>query len=445
MNTTSFTKKMLITGILNIFIVYSAHSQASIGQTEITKWQYGKKGAVSITYDDGTINQFRIAVPIMNRLGLPGTFYINTGTLPESKYIGRFIGRPVSKIIEETKTIPTNKDNFFERASASRYLGYRGTSAYFTRAGAQIDANRPQEAYAIMDDLYQRVVAGEFQPETSTNRPVDNGNVLTWDMVKTFAAQGHEFSSHMVTHPYMAALDERNIKYELEKSREELLKRLGIRHTFSTELPYGTTNARAMQYAFKVYPAARNAMPAPYMLELHRPNRRTPVTDSHEYVMWERGAITSTSLEQLNAWADTTAMRNNIWYVLVLHGIDGIGWEPLTGETVGAHFEHIKSKENNLWVATFGDVARYIKQRMSASVKTSLKGRNINVSVNHRLNKKLYDIPLTLKTYVNPEWRGVSIKQGKTVTQMAVRREGNNAFVMYQAMPGKGTVVISEN
>lgn len=48
------------------------------GQTTISKWQDGKTGAVTITYDDGSINQFRKALPIMNRLNIPATFYIIT-------------------------------------------------------------------------------------------------------------------------------------------------------------------------------------------------------------------------------------------------------------------------------------------------------------------------------------------------------------------------------
>src|SRR5688500_9342081 len=89
-----------------------------VGQTEITKWQYGKSGAVSLTYDDVSINQFRQALPIMNRLKLPATFFIITGQIPGSQYQGKFIGRPVQEIIKETAQTPTNKENFFERASA---------------------------------------------------------------------------------------------------------------------------------------------------------------------------------------------------------------------------------------------------------------------------------------------------------------------------------------
>src|SRR5215813_334481 len=92
------------------------------GQTEITKWQDDKTGATSITYDDGSINQFRYALPVMKRLNLPATFYIITGPIPGSQYRGKFIGRPAQEIIDETAAVPTDTTNYFERASASKYL-----------------------------------------------------------------------------------------------------------------------------------------------------------------------------------------------------------------------------------------------------------------------------------------------------------------------------------
>src|SRR5215467_14715390 len=104
-----------------VFSYYRAN-----GQTEIAKWQDGRTGAVSITWDDGSINQFKYALPVMKRLKMPATFFIITGPIPGSKYPGRFIGRPVQQIINETATVPTNADNYFERASAAKYLGYIG-------------------------------------------------------------------------------------------------------------------------------------------------------------------------------------------------------------------------------------------------------------------------------------------------------------------------------
>ena len=428
--------KSLILSLSGVLTFTFLQAQSNVGQTEITKWMYGKNGAVSITYDDGSINQFVKAVPIMNRLNMPGTFFINTGSIPGSKFCGKFIGRPVKEIIEESKTVPTNKDNVYERASAARYLGYRGTSDYFTRAGARIDAGRYSEAYKILDELYQKVNNGELQAEVDEGRTENIENILTWDMVKTFAGQGHEFASHMVTHPYVAALDEPNMVYELEKSREEILDQLGPRHTFSAECPYGTEDERAMEYAHKVYPALRNRMPEKFLLELNRSSRETPVNQSIEYVQWQRGATTKTPLPMMKAWVDTTAVQKNIWLVLVIHGIDGIGWEALTSESVDEYFRYIKSKENDLWIATFGDVARYMRERMNSAVKSSEKKRKISVMLTHSLDKSMYNLPLTLKTVVRPGWKEVIVKQGNESTSILTQKDGNITFVQYQATPG---------
>src|ERR1700693_8883 len=116
---------------LLFFLYFFVNSSNVSGQTEIAKWQDGKTGAVSITYDDGSINQFRYALPVMKRLKLPATFYIITGPIPGSKYQGKFIGRPVVDIINETATDPTNAVNYFERASATKYLGYVGADAFY--------------------------------------------------------------------------------------------------------------------------------------------------------------------------------------------------------------------------------------------------------------------------------------------------------------------------
>ena len=156
--------RLAIAAALLFFISGCGQKEERVGQTEITKWQYGKNAAVSLTYDDGSINQFTKALPIMNRLQLPATFFIITGQIPGSQYQGKFIGRPVKDIIAETAKTPTNKDNFFERASAAGFLGYQGTVEYHTRAGALVDAGKEEEAYAVMDELYKKVREGAFTP-----------------------------------------------------------------------------------------------------------------------------------------------------------------------------------------------------------------------------------------------------------------------------------------
>ena len=86
-------------------------------KTEITKWQDGKAAAMALTFDDATINQFRMLIPMMNELGLVGTFFVPTGQIPGSKNMPTFVGRPIMDILKESATVPTSMDNVFERTS----------------------------------------------------------------------------------------------------------------------------------------------------------------------------------------------------------------------------------------------------------------------------------------------------------------------------------------
>ncbi len=404
------------------------------GTTTIATWQYGRPAALSLTYDDGTINQFTAALPIMNRLRLPATFFIITGQIPGSKYQGRFIGRPVEEIIAETAVTPTNRENFFERASAIAFSGHEGTLEYHTRAGGTYDEQgeeKATEAYKILDEGYAKIRAGNFRAASTE----DTRHGVTWDQIKSYAAQGHEFASHTVTHPRLAVLDEVNMLYELEKSKEEIQTRLGRKHTFSAEGPYGTENERAVSYILKLYPASRNRMPEPYLEELNRWNRMNPGTSGKEYVQWQRGATTKTPLPLMKSWVDTIAANHNNWLVLVFHGVDGIGYEALPHELLEDYFNYIKEKEHLVWVATFGDVTKYMRERMAGTVRQTSSESKITVELTHTLDREDYDLPLTLKTYVPAKWKKVKIKQGTTSEILPSAQDEQGSFVQYQAIP----------
>src|SRR4030095_17195338 len=284
-----------------IFSVSCSNNQQT-GETAITMWQDDKTAAISLTFDDGSPNQFSQALPALNKLNLPATFFIITGDVAGSKYQGKFIGRPVDDIIKETADTLTNNDNFFERASALPFLGYKGTLAYHTTAGVLFEEGKTDEAHQLVDSAYRQVRNFKFKP---SDKPEVEKKHLTWLAVKEYAAQGHEFGSHTITHPRLAILTESNLLYELEKSREEILNQLGEQYTFSAECPYGTENERVMSYAYKIYPALRNRMPEKYLGEISRSGKVQPGSLDNEYVQWQRGAITKTSLPLMKSWVDT--------------------------------------------------------------------------------------------------------------------------------------------
>jgi peptidoglycan/xylan/chitin deacetylase (PgdA/CDA1 family) len=431
--------KLLLT-LASILFAFPHTGTDIVGQTEITTWQDDKAAAISLTFDDGSPNQFSAALPILNELSIPATFFIITGDVKGSLYHGKFIGRPVTDIIKGTADTLTNKDNFFERASAIGFLGYKGTLAYHTDAGTLYEEGKVNEAYHLIDSAYKKVRNHEFVQAGSNDEEKKN---LTWPAIKKYAAQGHEFASHTVTHPRLAVLTEPTIIYELEKSKEEIRNQLGTRYTFSGECPYGTEDERVMSYAYKVYPALRNRMPEKFLGELNRSSKATPGTLHNEYVQWQRGATTKTPLPLMESWVDTVASHNNNWLVLVFHGVDGIGYEALPHELLREYFEYIKKHQDKLWISTFGDVTKYMRERMNAIEITHQKENKIIVDLNHALDKSMYDLPLTLRTYIPADWKKVWIKQGNKTQEITAGRNDKGTFVLYQLQPNHGSAELS--
>jgi peptidoglycan/xylan/chitin deacetylase (PgdA/CDA1 family) len=405
--------------------------QAQVGNTSITQWQYNKNGAVSITYDDASRHQFTRALPIMERLHLTATFFVITGPITGSQYHGKFVGRPVQEIIQESATVPTNDQNFFERCSAAGYLGYQGTISYHTRAGSLYSSGKKQQAYQLMDSLYSKVRHGDFQPGYEPCPEYKEAVGSSWDDFRKDVAEGYEIASHSITHATMPGLDEANIRYELEKSKEEIKNQLGEKYTFSTEVPYGYEDDRVMQIAYKIYPALRNRMPEPFLKEIDRASKTLPHPSDKDYVQWQRGPLHNTPLSLMESWVDTAAVNKDTWLVLVFHGIDSLGWEWTPIPKLSDYFNYIKQHEDKLWIATFGDATKYMREREHATIKTS----DLTIELTHSLDPAFYDLPLTLKTYIPANWKTAVVTQGPTMQHPTIQHDETGSYILYQLKP----------
>jgi len=154
-------------------------------------------------------------------------------------------------------------------------------------------------------------------------------------------------------------------------------------------------------------------------------------------VQWQRGPVASTSLEQMTGWVDT-ALTSGAWLVLVLHGIDGVGYEPVSADRLGAYFDYIKAQESRLWVATFQDGGKYIRERMNSTIVTRDVGAALEIDVTHTLDRAIYDLPLTVRTGVPASWSSARFRQGTSTRSLAVRHEDGRSFVTYRIAPNAG-------
>ncbi len=418
----------------------SAQSLPSPGTTTVSRFSGDRTGAVSLTFDDGIITQFTVARPILDSLGLPATFYVITGKI-EGSATGRFTGRPPEEIIRETASVATDSSNLFERASLIAFTGSTEAVDYHSRAGAAYESGRPEEAYALMDEAYVRLRAGELRNTDAVvfhDNPVDT---TTWNDLRGYQTDGHEIASHTVTHPRLAVLDETNLRYELEQSRQDIARELGEAATFSAEGPYGTENERVMEYAHAVYPALRNRMPEPWLAELNRGSREDPGSQSAEYVQWQRGPVDGTTLREMKDWVDTTLAHDNVWLVEVFHGVDDYGWAARPGEELRDYFTYLQARVNDLWIAPFATVTKYLRERQASELSSALRGDVVHISRSSPLDTAVYNVPLTFKTFVPEGWRRATLEvdPGAAGSQvLEVFHGSGGSYVRYDLVPGPG-------
>ena len=419
-------------------------------RTEITKWQDGKLAAVSITFDDSTINQFRIALPMLNERGLPATFFVITGEIPGSEYRPMFVGRPIMEIIRESARVPTNRDNALERSSMLRYLGE------VQRIEIVLQNFRPNSAAGLIEKgqfaEFDKVLAMlRDTGETYGSKPVvpvrsqEDGRPpaihpggLTWDEFRQAGKQGHEIGNHLVSHAHTPGLDEANILYEAMKADEDIRAQMGPDHAFSIESSYGIHDHRVEKLLVPRFPLTRNWVTDEFMDGILRGDNRDPATMKKEYVQWQRGPITRTSVEEMTGWVDKS-LATGTWLVLVIHGVEGIGYQPIPAAHLRAYFDYMKANESRLWVTTFRDAGKYARERMASKATTKQSGDAIEVAVTHSLDPKLYNLPLTARTTVPGQWKSVQFTQGKTARTLAVQQEGGTSYVVYRVTPNGQT------
>jgi hypothetical protein len=193
-----------------------------------------------------------------------------------------------------------------------------------------------------------------------------------------------------------------------------------------------------------------------------------PGTSSKEYVQWQRGPKTSTSLNTMTSWVDTCLAYEKVWLVLTFHGVDGIGYEPKTGDEMREFFNYIKKNEKKIWVATFKDAVKYIRQRMYANLtqtiindtiksgnnpvgkeseaencRDQIMVKNIIVQLNHSLDKELYNHQMTLKTYIPDKWAATTVKQGNTILETTQLNDKKGKYILYNAYPNSQIIKIT--
>lgn len=176
-------------------------------------WVKMPKPAVAITFDDGYADNALEALPILEELGIPATFFVSTGTIGITK---EFWWDELTRIILESEELPVN---FTLKDSSWGGTWLTGTASerqefYHEIVRLMTDADTEQRS----DWLGQlRLWAEQKENRNESNRAmtIDELRLLSASSVVTIG-------SHSVTHSRLSSLTADAEREELTASKHQL-------------------------------------------------------------------------------------------------------------------------------------------------------------------------------------------------------------------------------
>ena len=170
---------------------------------------------VVVTFDDGHLDNFTLAYPILLEQGIPATIFLSTG------YIGGTVPFWFDRVATLLFLAPTGHLHI---PLLNLDLGLGDIQS--RRAGT---ARVLTTLKGVPDELRRSAVAAleaELGRHAETADPGLTG-VMSWDQVREMAQHGIEFGSHSVSHPILSRLSDAAIFAELMESRQTLERELG--------------------------------------------------------------------------------------------------------------------------------------------------------------------------------------------------------------------------
>src|SRR5215472_2533940 len=166
---------------------------------------------VVVTFDDGYRDNYHVAKPILDQVGIPAVFYvavasIDQGSLPWSSQLRHMFLTSKAKGWREpagqTWPLETRERRLAAFEQASQHCARLSGSA-------------------------QKAFLDQMQGDVDAVPLNGNASMMTWDEIRGLERGGHTVGSHTMTHPNMAHITPQEASVELADSKHRLEQELG--------------------------------------------------------------------------------------------------------------------------------------------------------------------------------------------------------------------------
>lgn len=257
-----------------------------------------------------------------------------------------------------------------------------------------------------------------------------------WPALQAAAKKGHEIGSHTVSHTNdLNKQPAEQQEKELAGSQAAINSHITDQNCLTIAYPFCQPLDKAITE--KYYIAARHCQGA---IEANTPKDMYQISS---IICGSQGSIKTPA--DFNA-KFAKAVSTKGWCVFLIHGIDDDGgFSPLKSETLRAGLEYLKAHKDKFWVATFVNVAKYIRERNDVSIAESSSAPNsITLKITDTLDNVIYNYPLTLRRPLPDGWAGAKVSQGSRSADATVAEVDSKKYITFDAVPDGGDVVLSK-
>jgi peptidoglycan/xylan/chitin deacetylase (PgdA/CDA1 family) len=266
---------------------------------------------------------------------------------------------------------------------------------------------------------------------------VSGGMFPGWQKLQSAASQGHEIASHTMTHTSLNGMSAANQTGELKNSRDSINAHIPGKQCVTLAYPYCDrgTDDLCNQYYIASRTCSGQIMP----------KSPTNFADISSIICGSQYS-SNNSTTALNNQANSAASSNG-WCVYLFHGVENDGgYSPVSKATLQGHVDYLSQNPTKFWVETFGNVARYIRERNAVSVRTlSRTADSIVVRITDGLNDTIFNYPLTIRRPLPSGWQTIKVTQGTRMLAVQTKDSNNIRYLSFDAVPDSGDVVIAQN
>lgn len=228
---------------------------------------------------------------------------------------------------------------------------------------------------------------------------------ITWDEAVRMHEKGHEMSNHSWSHPNLTELSPEALAAEITMNDDAIFNHIGTRPvTFC--FPYNAYNDDLINTVMIGRIGAR-------LKEFWLGGQHCPEGYLENQI--------------------ETAIADSTWITGMTHGIT-YGYDCYENpDDFTGFLDYLKSKEEQIWIGTFREVAAYTEVYNNTLLEIEQKGKHLTVTPKTDLDAKLYATMLTLEI---PSYEG-EIKATQDDTMLQTLYRNGNIYISFNPFGGE--------